>query len=161
MENQTLPKHVQDCLKGWCLDESCLSEDDRELLLEAADYKTTRYAIVDKEKIEGLQKLGLLYIAPNADMPKHPRFLFRNGAFPYISMAQDFIHTSVVLVYFQDKDLPAANKMWSKFFKEDEFQNMYNGLVSLICRAIAFRRPENPRPECELHLQIAAFLIYG
>jgi len=180
MTEQTLPQSVTDCLTGWCLTEQLLSRDERDLLMEAADYKYTRYAIVEKVKLEGLQKLGLLFIAHQ----KSPecQFLFRNGAFPFVSMAQDFLEDKVIFLFFRDKDIPKANKMWDRFFKEDEFQPMYNGLVSLICRAIASRRPfiglddaQQPlhatQEDFDLndlthqlyltHIQIASVQIYG
>lgn len=180
MKEQTLPQSVIDCLTGWCLTEKLLSDEEREALIGAADYKKTRYAIVDDEKLEGLQKLGLLYITKGDDSNRH--FLFRNGAYPWISMTKDFNEGSTILLCFRDKDEPEAIKMWDRYFKEDEFQPIYNGLVSLLCRAIAFRKPTSFLDDAGLplsegfreidpkdptdaiyleHLQIASVQIYG
>jgi hypothetical protein len=179
-KENTLPTNVADCLKGWCLDEGCLTEDDRDLLIEAATYKRTRYAIVSREKLKGLQKLGLLYIEENGREPDQPYFLFRNGAWVNMSMAPDFLDDCVILVFFKDPDMPAATKMWEKFFRADEFQNMYNGLVAMMGRAISARVQEekvsgvyNPESDEQepgdfphqtiyiQHMQIANLIING
>lgn len=138
----TLPTSAIDCLKGWCLTEDCLTPDDRDILIEAAKYKRTRYAIVPKTKLKGLQRLGLLYVEENPRDKDQPYFLFRNGAWVNLSMYQDFQDDCVILVFFKDPDVPAATKMWEKFFRLDEFQNMYNGLVALMGRAIHARVQE-------------------
>lgn len=160
MEQITLPKDIIDCLQGWCIKESALTNEERALLLDVADFKRTRYAIVPKSKIEGLQKLGLMFIETTPTDPDQPYCLFKNGVWVNLSITQDFLEDHVIMVYFTDKDNPAANKAWNKYFKRDEFQSLYNGLVALTCRAISFRKPETDHIYLK-HLQIANLIANG
>lgn len=138
MEN-TLPKSVQDALQGWAnLNAEDFTSQELDLLSQAADYKESCYAIVDDAKIRCLKNLGIMTYETSSCGELF--FMFKNGATPAIFMEKDFTIGYSILLFFGGGATQQESRTWKKYFKADEFQGMYPGLVSLICRAAHFRK---------------------